>query len=641
LQDSVSQPAEIGKTGPTERSTMGDKSPIVGVTIMRRRDFLRTVAAAPLWLGTRSLAGPPTAASAPPAAAARVRRGDPGWPSAARWDELRAQTGGRLIAVHSPLEACRDAGSDPRCAVLFRELKNPYFIGDDVGLTQTTAWVDAWTSTPSAYAVAAETTADVVAAVNFARDNKLRLVVKGGGHSYLGRSNAPDSLMIWTRRMNAIVRHDGFIAAGCDDAPQPAVSVGAGAIWGRVYDEVTTRGGRYVQGGGCLTVGVAGLVQAGGFGSHSKQFGTAAANLLEAEIVTADGAVRIANRRTNPDLFWALKGGGGGSLGVVTRLTLRTHDLPAEFGGVFATITATSDAAFRRLVGDFIAFYADKLVDPRWGEIVTLRPGRRMDIRMSFHGLDQAAAERIWQPFFDRVAAHMPEDFAYNIIPPMIRTIAARHAWDPAYLKAYAPGITRHDDRAGAPPENVFWAGNLAEAGHVIYAYQSRWLPAGLLAPARQAALADALAAASQRAPVELHVQKGLAGGAGEAIAATRATAMNPDVLDAFALAIIGGEGPPAYPGIAGHAPDLAAARRSARDVSRAMAELVRIAPAAGCYFAESDFFERDWQRAYWGANYQRLAEIKRKYDPAGLFFVHHGVGSEDWSADGFKRVGQ
>jgi len=602
---------------------------------MRRRDVLKALMGVPFCVGVPLGTA---LAQGPGAPRVRVRRNDPGWPSAARWEELQRATRGRLTEVRSPLDACREGASEASCGTLFRELKNPYFIGDEVGLTQTTAWVDAWTSTPSAYAVAAETTADVVAAVNFARDNNLRLVVKGGGHSYLGRSNAPDSLMIWTRRMNAIVRHDAFVAAGCGDAPQPAVSVGAGAIWGRVYDEVTTRGGRYVQGGGCLTVGVAGLVQAGGFGSHSKQFGTAAANLLEAEIVTADGAVRIANACTNPDLFWGLRGGGGGSLGVVTRLTLRTHDLPAELGGVFATITATSDDAFRRLVGDLVALYADKLLDPRWGEIVTLRPGRRMDIRMSFHGLDQPAAERIWQPFFDRVAARMPGDFAYQI-PPMIRTIAARHAWDPAYLAAYAPGLTRHDDRAGAPAGNVFWAGNLAEAGHVIYAYQSRWLPVGLLQPARQAALADALCAASRRAPVELHFQKGLAGGAPEAVAATRATAMNPDVLDAFALAIIGGEGPPAWPGVAGHEPDLAAARRSARAVSAAMAELARLAPAAGCYFAESDFFAPDWQRAYWGANYARLMQVKRKYDPAGLFFVHHGVGSEDWSADGFARL--
>jgi FAD/FMN-containing dehydrogenase len=627
---------EIGETAVAPARTMRR---LRAAITMRRRDFITSLAAAPFLLRPRLAAAQAGGSPVSAAPMARVRRGDPGWPAAARWNELRARTGGRLIEVHSPLEACREAGSDASCRGLFREMKNPYFIGDDVGLTQTTAWVDAWSCAPSVYAVAAQSTADVVAAVNFARDNNLRLVVKGGGHSYLGRSNAPDSLLIWTRHMNTIVRHDAFVPSGCSEQPQPAVSVGAGAIWGHVYDEVTTHGGRYVQGGGCLTVGVAGLVQAGGFGSHSKQFGTAAANLLEAELVTADGAVRVANACTNPDLFWALKGGGGGSLGVVTRLTLRTHDLPASFGGVFATIMATSDEAFRRLVGEFIAFYAKNLLEPTWGEIVTLRPGNRMDIRMSFHALTQGEAERIWQPFFDWVVDRMPGDFAYQLFPPMVRTIAARHAWDPAYLKAFAPGLTRQDDRAGAPATNVFWAGNLAEAGHVIYAYQSRWLPVALLAPARRPALADALCVAGRHAPVELHFQKGLAGAAPDALAATRATATNPQVLDAFVLAIIGGEAPPAFPGLPGHEPDVAAARKSAAEVSLAMAELRKLAPDAGCYFAESDFFEPDWQRAYWGANYPRLAEIKRKHDPAGLFFVHHGVGSEGWSADGFTRL--
>jgi FAD/FMN-containing dehydrogenase len=187
----------------------------------------------------------------------------------------------------------------------------------------------------------------VAAAVNFARDNNLRLVVRGGGHSYLGTSSAPDSLMIWTRRMNAIASHDAFVPAGCEgrEPAQPAVSVGAGAIWLHTYDGVTTRGGRYVQGGGCATVGVAGLVLGGGFGSYSKTYGTAAASLLEAEVITADGVVRIANACTHPDLFWALKGGGGGSFGVLTRLTLRTHDLPETFGFVDAAIQAHSEGA--------------------------------------------------------------------------------------------------------------------------------------------------------------------------------------------------------------------------------------------------------------------------------------------------------
>ena len=129
--------------------------------------------------------------------------------------------------------------------------------------------------------------------MNFAREHNLRLVVKGGGHSYQGTSNAPDSLLIWTRHMQDVTIAD-FVPQGCQatDAPQRAVTVGAGAIWLQAYDAVTTKAGAYVQGGGCTTVGVAGLIQSGGFGSFSKHYGLAAAGLLEAEVVTADGKVR-------------------------------------------------------------------------------------------------------------------------------------------------------------------------------------------------------------------------------------------------------------------------------------------------------------------------------------------------------------
>jgi hypothetical protein len=441
----------------------------------------------------------------------RVRPGDPSWPSQASWAKLNEAVGGRLITVNSPLSACREAPDGAACGDLFKELKNPYYIGDNAALTQTAGWVGAWESQPSVYAVAAETTGDAVAAVNFARENNLRLVVRGGGHSYLGRSNAPDSLLIWTRRMNAIALHDDFLAQGCaaQQPPQPAVTVGPGAIWMHTYNAVTTKGGRYVQGGGCGTVGVAGLVQAGGFGSFSKNFGTAAAGLLEAEIVTADGAVRIANACTNPDLYWGLKGGGGGSLGVVTRLTLKTHDLPSFFGAVSATIHAFSDTAFRRLIGRFIDFYADNLFTPHWGEIVTLRLGNRLEIRMVFQGLDQQQAQTAWLPFFHWIN-ESPQDFTYQLTPRVIAA-PARNLWDPAFLRKHFSSGVLSDDRPGAPSDNIFWSGNLAEVGHFLSGFQSLWLPAPLLQSDRRSALADALFAASRHWPVELHLQKGLA----------------------------------------------------------------------------------------------------------------------------------
>jgi FAD/FMN-containing dehydrogenase len=567
---------------------------------------------------------------------ARVRLGDPAWPSEESWDQLDHDVGGRLIKVRSPLADCVGGTPDATCEQVFKELKNPYYLGDEVGLTQSLGWIGAWTSEPSVYAVAAKTTQDVVAAVNFARTNNLRLVVKGGGHSYQGTSNAADSLLIWTRHMNAITTHDAFVGAGCAGKvdPQPAVSIEPGAIWGHAYNEVVVKGGRYVQGGGCLTVGVAGIILGGGFGSFSKAYGTAAASLLEAEIVTADGDVKIANACSNPDLFWALKGGGGG-FGIVTRVTLRTHDLPDFFGGVFATIKAASDDAYRRLIAKTVEFYAETLFNPHWGEQIRIGRGY-VAIAMVFQGIDKQQAEAVWRPFFDWISAS-GQDF--NIVmAPRIGALPARHFWDPALLKQ-APGLVLADDRSDAPADNIFWAGNLGEAGAVWYAFQSAWLPASLLEADRRQSLADTLFAAAKHGGVELHCNKGLAGATPDAIAAAKDTAMNPAVVDAFALLITGGSGQPAYPGVPGHEPDAAAARTQAEAVDKTMDEIRKLLPRVGSYVWETDYFQPHWQEAFWGDNYERLLAVKTKYDPDGLFFLHHGVGSEDWSADGFTRL--
>ena len=279
--------------------------------------------------------------------------------------------------------------------------------------------------------------------MTFARENNLRLVVKGGGHSYQGTSNAPDSLLVWTRAMNAVTLHDAFVARGCEgtQGPVPAVTIEAGAMWIDAYDAVTTKGGRYVQGGGCTTVGVAGLIQSGGFGSMSKGFGTAAGGLLEAEIVTADGVVRTVNACMDPDLFWALKGGGGGSWGVVTRVTLRTHDLPEHFGFVGGTFTAKSDAAFRQLIARFMAFYADTLLNPNWGESVKIKPNNTLELSMVSQGLDNQQIADTWQPFVDWVRSS-PEHGAYDLVA---RAEPARLWWDVQTRKKV--GQRCHDQR--------------------------------------------------------------------------------------------------------------------------------------------------------------------------------------------------
>lgn len=301
------------------------------------------------------------------------------------------------------------------------------------------------------------------------------------------------------------------------------------------------------------------------------------------------------------------------------------------------TIKAASQASFRRLVSAFVDLYADRLHNRHWGEIVNIKPGHTLDIQLSFLGLDRQQADELWQPFI-RFVTEAEGEFTFTR-PPSIRTGPAARRWDVAYIKQRAPQAILSDGRPGAPAENVFWAANLSEAGHFIHGFESLWLGASLLSGVERPRLVEALLAAAQHATVELHLQKGLAGGSDAAIASARETATNPAVIDAFVLAIIASEGPPAYSGLSGHEPDLADARKNAAGIAKAVGELRKVAPDGGAYLAESSFFEPKWQQAYWGPNYQRLLEIKQKYDPAGLFFVRHGAGSDDWSDDGFARL--
>ena len=217
------------------------------------------------------------------------------------------------------------------------------------------------------------------------------------------------------------------------------MTLGAGTIGIQAYDAVTTKGGKYVQGGGCTTVGLAGLIQGGGFGSYSKHYGTAAGSLLEAEVVTADGQIRVANACSNPDLFWALKGGGGGSFGVVSKMTVRLHDLPEFFGAANFTVKAASEDAYRRLIREFVSFYHEHLFNDHWGEQAHVNSDNTLDIKMSCHGLDTAQMKKVWQPFLDWVARSRHD---YSLGWQMtIGSIPARHWWDVQWWKEHWPEI--------------------------------------------------------------------------------------------------------------------------------------------------------------------------------------------------------
>ena len=584
---------------------------------MNRRQFIATG----IGLAVASAAKIPQANATP---LDRVRPGMPGWPDDAAWAALNRETNGRLQQVSLPKLDTAEA----------RQLiANPFYVADQPGLTQSSGWFEAWRSQPSAYMVAAESASDVAAAVRFAKANNLRLVIKGRGHSYFGTSCAPDSLLLWTRKMDAVTVHDGFAPQGSNVAPVPAISVSAGAMWLHTY-QAAASAGRYVQGGGCTTVGVAGLVQGGGFGSFSKGFGTAAASLLEAEIVTADGEVRTVNAVREPDLFWALRGGGGGTFGAITRLTLATHPLPDTVGPVSLTLRAKSDDAFRKLIARLVDLYATNLCNPHFGEQVRFQPDNRVQVRMVFQGLAKDEVRAAFKPLLDFVEANASDYEGKDSFE--VASVPAKYFWNGWLYRTLARSAVNFDNRSGAPWTDYWWKGDHEQVGLFWHAYTSAWLPSSLLKADGQPRLVDALFNASRQWTVGLHFNKGLFGAPAEAIEATKNTASHPDVLDAFARVIIAAGGPPIFDGFAG--PNLALASAHRDKVNAAMQALRVVAPDTGAYVNECDYFQADWQQRLWGSNYPRLLEIKRRYDPDGLFYVHHGVGSEDFTNDGFAR---
>ena len=588
--------------------------------ISRRRFLCEACAASAFAVLTAGCSSPGDSGTTAPTSSPQLG----GFPTEGEWAALREQVGGRLLKVESPLASCTADVTSDACSVVLENLKNPYWIQEHPGALQTNGWLDAWQNEVSPYAVAAQSAEDIAAAVNFARDKRVRLAVKGTGHDYLGRSNAADSLLIWTHNMREVTFHPDFQTAGASAtaAPVTAVSVAAGARWLEVY-EVATANGVYVQGGGCTSVGACGgFTLGGGFGNFSKRFGSGAGGVLEMEVVTADGQVQVVNEAQNSDLFWALRGGGGGSFGIVSRITYLAHMMPHTVGSLTGTITASGEDAFRGLLGRFVRFFP-ALIDGSWGEQIAIKPDNSLELSVVWLDLTTEQARAVWEPFTSALQAD-----GLAAVDLEFESHRFRDLWNADYWQRVAPDTIARDPRPDQPKGQFWWSNDEEEVSQFIFTYLSRWIPLAILVDTPDV-LAGALFDASRHARIGMHINKGLAGASEEVLARERNTSINPACLEAAAFVMIGSQQGSAYPGVAGHEPDFDAGRRAAEETNVAIGIIRAATPGAGTYSNESDYFEPDWQQAYWGTNYARLLAIKRKVDPDNLFRVHHGVGSE------------
>ena len=165
----------------------------MGQRLWRRRDLLFTIAGAAFSQAIQGLRPIPS------------RAANRAWNNASI-QALRRQLRGELLRPSLPWYQAT--------AKVLAKLQNPFWIQEQPGGLQSTGWLGGWTASSSRWAIAATCAEDLAAGVNFARENNLRLVVKGAGHDYLGRNCAPDSLLLWTHRMRQIMVHDAFLPEG-------------------------------------------------------------------------------------------------------------------------------------------------------------------------------------------------------------------------------------------------------------------------------------------------------------------------------------------------------------------------------------------------------------------------------------------
>jgi hypothetical protein len=281
-------------------------------------------------------------------AACKAIPGTSGWPSTEEWAIFNISLGGVLLKPPPPGGVCHpgepnyNAALCPTVTTLWNTSFN--FHEDDPISNAFNNWNnDSCLPYPQApcsgegypiFVVNATKPEHVQKAIEFAREKNIRLNVKCSGHDYLGRSVAPNSLSIWVHHMQGIQLHESFTPQGggkdCDCIPEgipksgPVITFSAGDTNGAVYAAASTIGMAVpVTGGHDVCYG--GYISGGGHSILGARYGLAADLILELTVVTPDGQIVVSNACQNPDLFWALRGGGGATFGVIVSFTMTLY----------------------------------------------------------------------------------------------------------------------------------------------------------------------------------------------------------------------------------------------------------------------------------------------------------------------------
>jgi hypothetical protein len=429
--------------------------------------------------------------------------------------------------------------------------------------------------------------------VRFAAANNLRLVIKSTGHDYLGRSTAAGSLLLWLHKMKTMALIGRYSSCSGESVSNAAL-IGAGVQWGEAYRWLNEY---YLTaiGGASGTVGVAGgYLQGGGHSPLSRWKGLAADQVLEYDVVTADGERRTVNTCHNGDLFWALNGGGGGTYAIVLSVVLKTFPTPSIVAATY-DITAPNTTRYTKLVEDCMRFVSS-VIDAGWSGYFNMTD---MNFRGIFHVLD-GDFENVTDTLSQFAASNPDLDFGKTLFfsfPSFYDYFAfALEPLNPTGFNVLLSSRLIPETTVRNLPEKVadafFKARGQSENGSVLIG----------------------------------HI---VAGGQVSHISNTN-NSVNPGWRTAL-LHMVYSQG-----WLDTTPEDIQ--KFLATEVTRRGAILDELSADSNlsCYTNEADPNEVNWQTKFFGSQaiYSQLKAIKYRYDPLGVFVCKNCVGSDDWSSD-------
>ncbi|OAL47121.1 FAD/FMN-containing protein [Pyrenochaeta sp. DS3sAY3a] len=291
------------------------------------------------------------------------------WPTVDEWNDFNSSVNGRLLSSRPTAYVCHGTEyNNALCEIAKANwTSSDWRVAQPGGysailweLGQDQCFIDSAVSDPcqqglvADYTVNASSIDDIQKAVRWASKKNLLFTVKNTGHDHLGRSSGKGAFAIWTHHLKGRTWHDSFVPRGArkNEIGVPAVTLHAGEQWLDIYRDADQQK-RIVVGGSARTVGAAGgWFTGGGHSAWSYFYGLGVDNVLEVDIVTASGETKTLNQYTNTDHFWAIRGGGGNSWGIITSITYKTHPVPTHIKVVAAQFNTTSATVRREVLGN-------------------------------------------------------------------------------------------------------------------------------------------------------------------------------------------------------------------------------------------------------------------------------------------------